>query len=225
MKTIQKIIRFSFIGILLLAFSSSFVFAQVKPKGKEWKVPDADSKKKSAVKADDAAIKAGKEVWSAQCKSCHGAKGLGDGTKAEKIDISCGDFSKTEIQNLSDGALYWKITEGRKPMPSFAEKLSDTERWQVVAYVRTLKKGGAATTNSTTTTTPTKTDPTPPKKDTDNSTTIVKNTNSDNLNKTDTTKVTYTQYKQLQSEVDQLKKDMAEMKAKLDAEKNEKDKK
>ncbi|MCX6295520.1 MAG: cytochrome c [Bacteroidetes bacterium] len=226
MKTIQKIIQFTFIGILIVALSNSFVLAQGKPKGKEWKVPEADAKKKSEVKSDDATIKAGKDVWSAQCKSCHGAKGLGDGTKAEKIDITCGDFSKTEVQNLSDGSLYWKITEGRKPMPSFAEKLSDTERWQVVAYVRTLKKGGAATTTSTTTTTTTtKTDPTPPKKDTDNSTTGVKNTNSDNLNKTDTTKVTYTQYKQLQSEVDQLKKDMAEMKAKLDAEKNEKDKK
>lgn len=115
--------------------------AQAKPKGKEWKVADADAKKKSAVKNDDeATIKAGKDVWNVQCKSCHGAKGLGDGPKAEKIDISCGDFSSKEIQDLSDGALFYKTTEGRKPMPSFKEKLSDTERWQVVAYIRTLKK-------------------------------------------------------------------------------------
>ena len=76
----------------------------------------------------------------AQCKSCHGLKGLGDGPKSESLDIFSGDFSKDEIQSLSDGSLFWKISEGRKPMPSFKEKLSDTERWQVVTYIRTLKK-------------------------------------------------------------------------------------
>lgn len=153
MKTFQKVIVPVFLGLLLMTVSTSFVAGQAKPKGKEWKVPDADAKKKSTITVDAEALKAAKETWSQQCKSCHGAKGLGDGTKAEKIEISCGDFSSAEVQNLSDGALYWKITEGRKPMPSYAEKLSDTERWQLVAFMRTLKKGGAVTTSTTTTTT------------------------------------------------------------------------
>ena len=68
-------------------------------------------------------------------------EGKGDGPKAEKIDISCGDFTEGDYLNESDGASYWRITEGRKPMPSYKEKLSDHERWAVVAYIRTLGKG------------------------------------------------------------------------------------
>ena len=110
--------------------------AQAKPKGKEWKVPAADASKKSP-KVDAAA---GKDLWATNCKSCHGVKGLGDGSKAEKIDISCGDFSSKDFQSLTDGEIFFKTTSGRKPMPSFKEKLSDTERWQLVAFMRTLKK-------------------------------------------------------------------------------------
>jgi mono/diheme cytochrome c family protein len=139
MKNMKK----TLFGIAILA---AFMFtqttnAQAKPKGKEWKTPAADASKKSTVKAGDAsAISEGKSIWGTNCKSCHGVKGLGDGTKAEKIDISCGDFSSKEFQSLTDGELFYKTTAGRKPMPSFKEKLSDTERWQLVAYMRTLKK-------------------------------------------------------------------------------------
>ena len=114
--------------------------AQAKPKGKVWKVPAASEKMKSPVKFDAAAVSAGKTLWGTNCKSCHGVKGLGDGNKAAKIDISCGDFSSNDIQSMTDGALYYKTTEGRRPMPSFKEKLSNTDRWQLVAFMRTLKK-------------------------------------------------------------------------------------
>jgi len=134
MKNMKKIL----FGLAILAavtFTQT-TNAQAKPKGKEWKVPAADASKKSP-KVDAAA---GKELWSTNCKSCHGAKGLGDGSKAEKIDISCGDFSSKDVQSSTDGELFFKTTAGRKPMPSFKEKLSDTERWQLVAFIRTLKK-------------------------------------------------------------------------------------
>ena len=139
MKNMKRIL----FGLAILAafMSTETSNAQAKPKGKEWKVPAADASKKSAVKAGDAAaISEGKAIWGKDCKSCHGVKGLGDGTKAEKIDISCGDFSSKEFQSLSDGELFYKTKMGRKPMPSFKEKLSDTEIWQVVAYMRTMKK-------------------------------------------------------------------------------------
>ena len=38
----------------------------------------------------------------------------------------------------SDGALFWKITQGRPPMTSFRTLLTDDQRWQVVNYIRTL---------------------------------------------------------------------------------------
>jgi mono/diheme cytochrome c family protein len=125
-----------------LAIMAGFMFAQTsyaqeKPKGKEWKVPAADSGKKMPAGVDAAA---GKALWGTNCKSCHGAKGLGDGPKAEKIDITCGDFSSKEFQSKSDGDHFYYTKVGRKPMPSYKEKLSDAEIWQLVAYMRTMKK-------------------------------------------------------------------------------------
>lgn len=127
------------LSIMLISISAQS-FAQAKPKGKPWAAPESAVKMKNPVKADDASIKEGKDLYAQHCKSCHGAKGLGDGTKAEKIDISCGDFSSEETVKATDGELYWKTTEGRKPMPSFKEKLSDNERWAVVNFMRTLAK-------------------------------------------------------------------------------------
>lgn len=127
-----------------LAVLAAFTFtetanAQAKPKGKEWKTPAPDAKKKSTIKLTDAsAISEGKALWGTNCKSCHGVKGLGDGTKAEKIDISCGDFSSKEFQAVTEGEMFYKTKIGRKPMPSYKEKLSDTEIWQLVAYMKTM---------------------------------------------------------------------------------------
>ena len=120
MKTIGSVLSASALAVVLL-LAASTANAQEKPKGKPWPAPDNAVKMKNPVKADDASVAEGKELWAQHCKSCHGAKGKGDGTKAEKIDISCGDFTSAEFAKASDGELYWKTTEGRKPMPSFKE--------------------------------------------------------------------------------------------------------
>jgi mono/diheme cytochrome c family protein len=40
----------------------------------------------------------------------------------------------------SDGSLFWKITTGKKPMPAYGKRLSETDRWNLINYVRTLSK-------------------------------------------------------------------------------------
>ena len=49
---------------------------------------------------------------------------------------------KSETQSLTDGELYWKMSTGRGDMPSWAAGLSDTERWQMVSYLRVLTTYG-----------------------------------------------------------------------------------
>jgi mono/diheme cytochrome c family protein len=142
MKTNSTKLKTLFTGVILAAFCFAGItsaFSQDKPKGKPWNAPESALKMKNPVKSDENAIKEGKNIYAQQCKSCHGPKGKGDGPKAEKIDISCGDFT-TEIADKTDGELYWKTTEGRKPMPSFKEKLSDNERWTVIHYIRSFGK-------------------------------------------------------------------------------------
>jgi mono/diheme cytochrome c family protein len=40
----------------------------------------------------------------------------------------------------TDGALFWKMSEGRGVMPAWKDILSETERWQLVNYLRKLYK-------------------------------------------------------------------------------------
>ena len=136
MKTMKQIALSIGAGMLMITISSGSLFAQEKPKGKPWAAPETAVKMKNPTKSDGS----GKDVWGQQCKSCHGAKGLGDGPKAEKLEISAGNFTTAEFAKITDGELFWKITEGRKPMPSFKDKLSDNERWQVVNYLRGFAK-------------------------------------------------------------------------------------
>jgi len=128
--------------LLTVIIMISFAF-KVNQAKKPWPVPDAAKGKKSPIagNAQAKAIADGKVLWGTHCKSCHGAKGLGDGNKAAQLKTEPGDFSKADFQAQSDGALFFKISEGREDMPSFKKKIPDTdELWSIVAFARTLKK-------------------------------------------------------------------------------------
>jgi len=108
---------------------------------KPWPVPDAAKNKKNPVPSNAESIATGKELWNTHCKSCHGAKGLGDGSKAAQLKTEPGDFSKASTQSQTDGSLLYKISEGRDDMPAFKKKIADEEdRWSLVNFIRTLKK-------------------------------------------------------------------------------------
>jgi mono/diheme cytochrome c family protein len=126
--------------MIVILLASHNVSAQSKPK--PWNVPEAEKAKKSIVKAGDAtAITTGKELWMKHCKSCHGAKGLGDGAKAATLKTEAGDFSTATFQKQTDGELYYKVAKGRDDMPGYEKKIPDAaDMWSVVAFMRTLKK-------------------------------------------------------------------------------------
>lgn len=108
---------------------------------KPWPVPDKDKKMKNPVASDAESIAAGKALWNTHCKSCHGSKGLGDGSKAAQLKTEPGDFSKADVQNETDGTLFYRTSEGRDDMPSFKKKIPDADdRWSIINYIRTFKK-------------------------------------------------------------------------------------
>jgi mono/diheme cytochrome c family protein len=127
-----SLILFSCTVVLLMSFMYS---SQPKP----WAVPDKYNKMVNPVKSDAASIAAGKALYNQHCKSCHGTKGKGDGTKASQLDTECGDFTK-DLSDQTDGALYYKTFEGRKDMPSYKKKIPEADDlWAVVNYMRTFK--------------------------------------------------------------------------------------
>ncbi len=132
------VVTFIIIGLFVFIMVSGFKpYYQNKP----WPVPDNYKNMKNAVPSSAESINEGKELYATHCKSCHGAKGLGDGPKAAQLKTEPGDFSKTDFQSQSDGSIFYKTTEGRDDMPNFKKKIPDADdRWSLVNYIRTLKK-------------------------------------------------------------------------------------
>lgn len=81
----------------------------------------------------------GKELYDIYCGICHGNKGDGQGklVKREKI---LGIPSYADVgRAITSGSVYHTIYYGKNAMGSYANQLSEDERWQVVAYVMDLK--------------------------------------------------------------------------------------
>ena len=82
------------------------------------------------------------------CANCHGEKGDGDGPLSAGLNPKPVDFTDAALMaRLSDNYLFWRISEGGSTppfvsaMPAWKDALSEEERWQLVAYLRSLAVG------------------------------------------------------------------------------------
>ncbi|HET7002952.1 MAG TPA: cytochrome c [Puia sp.] len=133
----MKVLLITLIAGLFVIIVGFRVYQEPKP----WPVPDAAAKKANPVKTSSESVSSGKALYNQHCASCHGKKGLGDGSKAAQLKTHPGDFSTAAFQSQSDGSLFYKVQEGRGDMPSFKKKIPDaTEIWDLVNFMRTLKK-------------------------------------------------------------------------------------
>lgn len=106
----------------------------------KWKAPPEADKLKNPLAGQQEAIKGGKKIFATMCAICHGEKGKGDGVAGAALNPKPTNLTTSEFHAQSDGAIFWKITEGRAPMASYKATLSEEKRWQLVSYLRTLKQ-------------------------------------------------------------------------------------
>ena len=85
------IIAFFFAGALIFSLTTGFKSLQ---DNKPWPVPDNYKNMKNPVASNATSIAEGKTLYSTHCKSCHGAKGLGDGNKAAQLKTEARRFFK-----------------------------------------------------------------------------------------------------------------------------------
>ena len=108
-----------------------------------WTAPGRAARKQNPIPSDAASIAKGKELYVNACFPCHGASGRGDGPSAATLErngarIRPGNLSDPKRWEETDGELFWKISEGNSPMPSWAATLTEEQRWTIINYVRTL---------------------------------------------------------------------------------------
>ena len=121
--------------VIYITGTSLVAFQQTAP----WVVPDKYMNVPNPVKADAKSIAAGKALYAVNCESCHGKKGIGNGSKAPDLKTIPGNFTKDTFQSQTDGTIFYKMTEGRNEMPKAKKDLpDDIDRWNLVNYLRTF---------------------------------------------------------------------------------------
>jgi mono/diheme cytochrome c family protein len=101
---------------------------------RKWQAPAEAVAKPNPLAQKVEATAGGKKLFQRNCVECHGTAGTG----LEKKHAA--DLQLLAVQQQTDGALFWKITNGNtdRGMPSFS-RLPELQRWQLVLYLRTLK--------------------------------------------------------------------------------------
>jgi glucose/arabinose dehydrogenase len=77
------------------------------------------------------AVAAGRALYAVNCSACHGRNAEGSG--------NIPPLAHGAVQSAADGEIFWFITTGgvNDGMPSWAS-LPEPQRWQIVAYLKTL---------------------------------------------------------------------------------------
>ena len=123
------------VGCVTLALLLACVVlrAVVRERDPDWTAPPESANRINPLVGRTELAAGGGKVFQQRCAQCHGPTGEGT-TKAP-------DLSQAGVQDQSDGALFWKITTGNgyAGMPTFS-RLPETQRWQLVLFLRTLKR-------------------------------------------------------------------------------------
>ncbi|MHB1861530.1 MAG: c-type cytochrome [Gemmatimonadaceae bacterium] len=121
------------------ALAASPATAQESSNASVWVAPEAPAHQPNPVPVTNDAVARGRGLFRANCEMCHGQHGRGDGQIAGSLPVHPADLTSDRVQSQTDGALFWKITEGRGPMPSARSTLTPAGRWAVIDYIRSLK--------------------------------------------------------------------------------------
>ncbi|MEQ1472379.1 MAG: cytochrome c [Candidatus Acidiferrum sp.] len=125
-----------FVGLLAL-IALSAVLALVRRS--EWVIPEEAARRENPLLSSPNNLEAARGWYKESCAECHGDTGKGDGPKSSKLFTGPSDLTNSASMGLrTDGALFFQIREGHRPMPEFKTKLTEEQRWQLVLLMRSL---------------------------------------------------------------------------------------
>jgi mono/diheme cytochrome c family protein len=107
----------------------------------KWEVPESANAMANPILNDDASVSEGALIYRKHCRSCHGKLGDGNGAGIADLETPVPSFLTPEFSVQTDGALFWKTSEGREEMPSFKKKIPEEEDlWNLINYIRATFK-------------------------------------------------------------------------------------
>lgn len=100
------------------------------------RVPEKAQPRRNPLEQDPDAVAAGGKLFEQHCSECHGRKAEGKGKAPSLV--------RNEVQEATPGALFWILTNGvvRHGMPVWS-KLPEPQRWQIVAFLKSLGANAA----------------------------------------------------------------------------------
>ena len=134
----QKLKLRKILFVALLALIALSIVLGVTHRG-QWNIPEEAKLRQNPIHASPQALHSARILYDDHCERCHGKTGRGDGADATKFSTSPRDLSdSSRMSAQSDGELFYKISEGRRPMPEFKTKLTEEQRWQLVLFMRSM---------------------------------------------------------------------------------------
>ncbi len=128
------------VGFLLTAVLQFAPAQQVK---QPWSAPASASSVPNPLKPSPEGLKQAAQLYQQNCVICHGKTGASNGPAAGSLPQKPANFTDAQMmKKTTDGELFWKMTTGRAPMPSWQDHFSETQRWELVNYLRELAKNG-----------------------------------------------------------------------------------
>jgi mono/diheme cytochrome c family protein len=108
---------------------------------KPWIVPEEYKSLKNPLPPSESNLNAARQLYADECAQCHGERGQGDGPEARTHYPLPADLTDAKLLvNVADGEIFYQITQGRRPMPSFKNRLTQDQRWQLVLLVRSFSQ-------------------------------------------------------------------------------------
>ncbi|MGA2429850.1 MAG: cytochrome c [Candidatus Acidiferrum sp.] len=121
--------------LIVIAVAVIYTILQNRP----WTVPEEAKQRKNPLTSSDAIRQSIRPLYNDKCASCHGNSGKGDGHDATLYDPAPTNFADAKrMSAVTDGELFFKLSEGRKPMPSFKKRLTEDQRWRLILLLRSF---------------------------------------------------------------------------------------
>ena len=130
----NRALRFGTIGLLTMVMVGAGLFYATRP------VTDLNGQA-NPIAPNPQSIAAGKSLFEAHCVVCHGESGKGDGPLGLTLIPRPADLTIHAVPGVhTDAQLFDWITNGfpGSAMPPWRSNLSDTDRWNLVNFIRTF---------------------------------------------------------------------------------------